>query len=111
MGETYSLMSERWEKLYRDFYSVKKQQYDLSKIPDIYDCIKYDMLHNSHVGLKYGRALFDLAESYVTCYVPQEYGMDVAEKQAIGIKVSQALCAKIRAGMCIEVLRCYQNLN
>ncbi|RHZ34542.1 hypothetical protein DYB37_006589 [Aphanomyces astaci] len=100
MGETYSLMSERWEKLYRDFYSIPKQEYDLSKLPDIYDCIKYDMLHNlngAHATTKYGRALFNMAELFVTCYVPQEYGMDVAEKQSIGIKVSQALCAKIRA--------------
>ncbi|CAK5129359.1 unnamed protein product [Aphanomyces euteiches] len=100
MGETYLLMSERWEKLYRDFYSAKKQEYDLSKLPDIYDCIKYDMLHNFngvHASIKSGRALFELAELFVTCYVPQEYGMDVAEKQSIGIKVSQALCAKIRA--------------
>ncbi|KAF0689637.1 Aste57867_18936 [Aphanomyces stellatus] len=100
MGETYSLMSERWEKLYRDFYSAKKNEFDLSKLPDIYDCIKYDMLHNFngvHATIKSGKALFDMAELFVTCYVPQEYGMDVAEKQSIGIKVSQALCAKIRA--------------
>ncbi|ETV93146.1 hypothetical protein H310_12755 [Aphanomyces invadans] len=100
MGETYSLMSERWDKLHRDFYSAKSQEYDLSKLPDIYDCIKYDMLHNlngTHATTKYGRALFNMAELFVACYVPQEYGMDIAEKQSIGIKVSQALCAKIRA--------------
>ncbi|RHZ21547.1 hypothetical protein DYB26_006679 [Aphanomyces astaci] len=69
MGETYSLMSERWEKLYRDFYSIPKQEYDLSKLPDIYDCIKYDMLHNlngAHATTKYGRALFNMAELFVT---------------------------------------------
>ncbi|TMW68840.1 hypothetical protein Poli38472_006308 [Pythium oligandrum] len=97
MGETFSLMSERWEKLYRDFYSAKTDKYDLSKIPDVYDCIKYDLLHNSHVGLRHGRKLFKLAEAFASVYVPQEYGMEVSEKQSIGIRVSQALCAKIRA--------------
>ncbi|OQS06939.1 inositol hexakisphosphate and diphosphoinositol-pentakisphosphate kinase [Thraustotheca clavata] len=108
MGETLSLVSERWEKLYRDFYSAQKQEYDLSKIPDIYDCIKYDMLHNFHgaLVLKHGRLLFELAECFVTCYVPQEYGllgMDTAEKQSIGIKVSQALCAKIRSDIAMAM--------
>jgi inositol hexakisphosphate/diphosphoinositol-pentakisphosphate kinase len=97
MGETFSLMFERWDKLYRDFYSAKKETYDLSKIPDVYDCIKYDLLHNSHVSLKHGRDLFALVEAFASCYVAQEYGMEVAEKQSIGIRVSQALCAKIRA--------------
>ena len=25
-------------------------KYDISKIPDIYDCIKYDMLHNRYTN-------------------------------------------------------------
>lgn len=97
MGETFSLMFERWDKIYRDFYSAKSGKYDLSKIPDVHDCIKYDILHNSHVCLRSGKELFTLAEAFASCYVPQEYGMDIAEKQSIGIRVSQALCAKIRA--------------
>lgn len=97
MGETISLMFERWDKIYRDFYSAKTGKYDLSKIPDVHDCIKYDMLHNSHVCKRYGQELRDLAEAFANCYVPQEYGMEIAEKQSIGIRVSQALCAKIRA--------------
>lgn len=97
MGETFSLMFERWDKLYRDFYSAKKETFDLSKIPDVYDCIKYDLLHNAYVSLKHGRDLLALVEAFASCYVAQEYGMEVAEKQSIGIRVSQALCAKIRA--------------
>ncbi|OQR86962.1 inositol hexakisphosphate and diphosphoinositol-pentakisphosphate kinase [Achlya hypogyna] len=105
MGETLVLVSERWEKLHRDFYSTTQQEYDLSKLPDVYDCIKYDMLHNFNgpIQLKHGRALFELAEWFVTCYVPQEYGMDVAEKQSIGAKVSQALCAKIRSDIAMAM--------
>ncbi|TYZ60073.1 hypothetical protein PybrP1_008743 [[Pythium] brassicae (nom. inval.)] len=97
MGETMSLMFERWDKIYRDFYSTKTGKYDLSKLPDVHDCIKYDMLHNAHVCQRSGPELHELAEAFASCYVPQEYGMEVAEKQSIGIRVSQALCAKIRA--------------
>ncbi|KAI9915796.1 hypothetical protein PsorP6_008581 [Peronosclerospora sorghi] len=50
MDETFSLMFERWDKIYRDFYSAKTDTFNLSKIPDVHDCIKYDLLHNSSVS-------------------------------------------------------------
>ncbi len=42
--ETMQLMINRWGKLEKDF-KLKDGQFDISKIPDIYDCIKYDLLH------------------------------------------------------------------
>ena len=33
------------------FYNEKKQQFDISKVPDIYDSAKYDAIHNSELGL------------------------------------------------------------
>lgn len=36
----------RWDKLAKDFLNRKKRKFDISKIPDIYDCVKYDVLHN-----------------------------------------------------------------
>ncbi|KAI9906918.1 hypothetical protein PsorP6_003756 [Peronosclerospora sorghi] len=97
MDETFSLMFERWDKIYRDFYSAKTDTFNLSKIPDVHDCIKYDLLHSSSVSWKCGLDLFKLSKSLARCYVSQEYGMDIDEKQSIGNRVSQALCAKIRA--------------
>ena len=29
-------------------FKRKDGKFDISKIPDIYDCIKYDMLHNRY---------------------------------------------------------------
>ena len=40
-------MIKRWAKLEKDFRH-KKGHFDISKIPDIYDCIKYDLLHNRY---------------------------------------------------------------
>jgi hypothetical protein len=51
-GETLWLMRERWHKLQKDFYSLKKDRFDLSKIPDIYDQVKHDCLHNASLGLQ-----------------------------------------------------------
>ena len=39
-------MFKRWEKINKDFFSKKKGRYEISKIPDIYDCIRYDLIHN-----------------------------------------------------------------
>jgi hypothetical protein len=38
-------------KLLKAFYNEKKQQFDISKVPDIYDSAKYDAIHNSELGL------------------------------------------------------------
>jgi len=39
-GETWELMARRWAKLEKDF-RTKNGIFDISKVPDIYDCIKY----------------------------------------------------------------------
>ena len=44
--ETLSLMKHRWEKIEKDFYN-DMDGFDISLIPDIYDCVKYDYLHNT----------------------------------------------------------------
>ena len=41
-------MARRWGKLEKDFKN-KSGIYDISKVPDIYDCIKYDLQHNRSV--------------------------------------------------------------
>ncbi len=38
-------------KLLKAFHNEKKQQFDISKVPDIYDSAKYDAIHNSELGL------------------------------------------------------------
>lgn len=40
------LIYKRWYKHEKDLYNSKTDKYNMSKIPDIYDSIKYDMLHN-----------------------------------------------------------------
>ena len=38
-SESPQIMLQRWSKLEKDF-KMKNGSYDISKIPDIYDCIK-----------------------------------------------------------------------
>ncbi|ETW09794.1 hypothetical protein, variant [Aphanomyces invadans] len=94
--ETLEMMRERWAKLYRDFYSKKQNTYDLSKIPDIHDCIRYDAMHNAHLYLSGIRELLNISASLAHALVPQEYGIDVHEKLHIGTNMCRSLLKKVR---------------
>lgn len=83
LGETLHLMADRWEKLYKDFYSAKQGMYDLSKVPDVYDSIRYEILHNSHLNLDGMEELFDLSTRFENSIVPLEYGLDRRDKRKI----------------------------
>ena len=51
-GETILLCYGRWAKLKREFFKPKKDVFDTTKIPDLYDNAMYDMLHNQHLNLR-----------------------------------------------------------
>lgn len=69
-SETLELMLQRWSKLERDF-RMKNGRYDISKIPDIYDCIKYDLQHNASLDLEDTRELFRLSRALADIVIPQ----------------------------------------
>lgn len=35
-------MLDRWKKLYKDLYNKKADAFDLSKVPDVHDNIRYE---------------------------------------------------------------------
>lgn len=69
-SETLELMLQRWRKLERDF-RLKSRRYDISKIPDIYDCIKYDVQHNTALKLEGTMELFRLSKALADIVIPQ----------------------------------------
>ncbi|XP_069998717.1 inositol hexakisphosphate and diphosphoinositol-pentakisphosphate kinase 2 isoform X5 [Penaeus vannamei] len=98
-GETWELMQRRWTKLEKDF-RTKNTNFDISKIPDIYDCIKYDLQHNHHtLQFEYAEELYKCAKYLADVVVPQEYGMTQQEKMAIGQGICTPLLKKIRADL------------
>ncbi|XP_066980656.1 inositol hexakisphosphate and diphosphoinositol-pentakisphosphate kinase 2 isoform X28 [Macrobrachium rosenbergii] len=98
-GESWELMQRRWAKLEKDF-RTKSRKFDISKIPDIYDCIKYDVQHNHHtLQFEHAEELYKCAKYLADIVIPQEYGMTQQEKVAIGQGICTPLLKKIRADL------------
>uniref|UniRef100_A0A8C2BEP3 Inositol hexakisphosphate and diphosphoinositol-pentakisphosphate kinase n=1 Tax=Cyprinus carpio TaxID=7962 RepID=A0A8C2BEP3_CYPCA len=94
-SETLEMMLQRWTKLERDF-RMKSGRYDISKIPDIYDCVKYDLQHNSSLGLEDTYELFKLSRALANIVIPQEYGINKVEKLDIAYAYCLPLVKKIQ---------------
>ncbi|XP_069481272.1 inositol hexakisphosphate and diphosphoinositol-pentakisphosphate kinase 1 isoform X11 [Ambystoma mexicanum] len=94
-SETLELMLQRWSKLERDF-RMKNGRYDISKIPDIYDCVKYDVQHNSALKLEGTEELFKLSKALADIIIPQEYGINKEEKLEIAVGYCLPLLSKIQ---------------
>ncbi|XP_063710465.1 inositol hexakisphosphate and diphosphoinositol-pentakisphosphate kinase 2-like isoform X3 [Symsagittifera roscoffensis] len=117
-SESFEMMARRWSKLEKDFktrcsdkhHNVHcipggsgggevEYMFDISKIPDIYDCIKYDALHNSHLPLPCQNELYAASKALADVIVPQEYGMTANEKFKIALKLCTPLLRKIRCDL------------
>jgi len=102
-SETWDLMARRWGKLEKDFLP-KTGVFDISKIPDIYDCIKYDVEHNRTVlentdAWKVVVELYTNVQNLADVVIPQEYGMTRAEKLTIAQGICTPLLKKIKADL------------
>eukprot|EP00986_Skeletonema_menzelii_P017176 scaffold18049_cov117-Skeletonema_menzelii.AAC.2 len=96
-GETLLELTERWKLLQNKLYDDESETFDLSRVPDVHDNVRFDMLHNPHLGLTETlQKLYDLAKSMADCVVPQEYGITVQEKRDIGAKMCHSLLEKIK---------------
>ncbi|XP_039031969.1 inositol hexakisphosphate and diphosphoinositol-pentakisphosphate kinase VIP2-like [Hibiscus syriacus] len=60
-SEGFLLMYAWWRKLERDLYNDRKECFDITQIPDVYDSCKYDLLHNAHLNLEGLDELFKVA--------------------------------------------------
>ena len=94
-------------KLEKDFLG-KSGVFDISKVPDIYDCVKYDLQHNREVLVSghaeelymYAKNMADVSygvavdcrlghRSSLLCFylfqvvIPQEYGMNMIDEDEL----------------------------
>ncbi|KAF9606267.1 hypothetical protein IFM89_024088 [Coptis chinensis] len=108
-SEGFLLMYARWKKLERDLYNERKERFDITQIPDVYDSCKYDLLHNSHLNLDGLDELFKVAQAcsefihmiffkyflLADGVIPNEYGINPQQKLKIGSKIARRLLGKI----------------
>nr|XP_039247814.1 inositol hexakisphosphate and diphosphoinositol-pentakisphosphate kinase 2-like isoform X3 [Styela clava] len=97
-NETLGLMLQRWAKLEKDF-KIHKKRFDISKIPDIYDCIKYDLQHNSKLKLEKFTELYSLSKTLADIVIPQEYGITKHQKLDIALGYCIPLLRKIKVDL------------
>lgn len=111
-GETWDLMGRRWSKIEKDFFNKNNNTFDFSKIPEIYDAIKFDFCHNQH-SLQFNEAeeLYICAKNLADIVIPQEYGLTVEEKLAIGTGICTPLLRKIRADLQRNIEETEENVN
>eukprot|EP00050_Salpingoeca_kvevrii_P014971 m.42343 g.42343 ORF g.42343 m.42343 type:complete len:979 (-) comp6090_c0_seq1:161-3097(-) len=86
----------RWDKLYEDL--TQKAGFNISKIPDIYDSVKYDLIHGvTGVDLPELKELITAVKPLADIVVMQEYGITDKKKLSIGSKLAAQLLMKIEA--------------
>ena len=84
-GEPVPLQLKRWMKIAND-YVKKDGRYDISKIPEICDNIKFDNLHipESIEDNEDRLLLMELSQMLCRVIVPMEYGVTTEEKIDVG---------------------------
>uniref|UniRef100_A0A7E4V0P5 Inositol hexakisphosphate and diphosphoinositol-pentakisphosphate kinase n=1 Tax=Panagrellus redivivus TaxID=6233 RepID=A0A7E4V0P5_PANRE len=115
LNESWELAESRWGKELREFRKNKKDadgnstiDFDISKIPDIYDNIKYDMEHNPELGINNEgefERMYLCVKNMADIVVPQEYGISEESKISIAQRVCTPLLGKLRN----DLHRCVQN--
>ncbi|XP_038725484.1 inositol hexakisphosphate and diphosphoinositol-pentakisphosphate kinase VIP1-like isoform X7 [Tripterygium wilfordii] len=94
-SEGFLLMFARWRKLERYLYNERKDRFEITQIPDVYDSCKYDLLHNAHLNLEDLDELFKVAQLLADGVIPNEYGINPKQKLKIGSKIARRLLGKI----------------
>ncbi|KAJ3103187.1 hypothetical protein HDU97_010320 [Phlyctochytrium planicorne] len=104
-AESPYLFKERWEKIFREFCDVDRSAFEPSKISELYDSLKYDLLHNREfceaifASPEFGRdllkQLYGKAKTLFDFIAPQEYGIESSEKLEIGMLNSMTLLKQI----------------
>jgi len=93
-GQPYIIQLKRWKKIANDF--VKKDgTFDISKIPEICDNIKFDLLHSPQLTNEHRLQLLALSQLLCRLIVPMEYGVTLNEQVDVGLKILAPLLKKI----------------
>eukprot|EP01084_Bolivina_argentea_P087323 157715_1 len=106
LDESPLVMKQRWDKIIEELYDKDKKQFDCSKIPDVFDSCRYDLLHNRHIlrSLPLDR-LWLLTELLASFVMSQEYGLSKEMKLTISRGVCKPLFKNIIKNIKLNCLK------
>ncbi|KAF4713516.1 hypothetical protein FOZ62_025714 [Perkinsus olseni] len=92
-------IEHRWKKLVQGFLSPPQGEFDTTKVPDLWDCVYYDLVHHRN---DVPPAALNVLEE-MSCYLiplqnwtsPSEFGIDKEDKIRIGVETSWRLLQKL----------------
>lgn len=93
-GEPYLLSLKRWKKIAND-YVRKDGEFDISKLPEVLDNIKFDLLHNPELSSEFRMKLLSKSQQLCRIIVPMEYGITNKDKIECGRRIIKPLLDKI----------------
>lgn len=96
--QTPVLCLERWKKLNEDLWDKKKEKWNISKVPEIHDAVKYDLIHHKQLASGFAD-LCAVSKRLNDVIVPREYGPDQLNRARIGGMVCQRLVRKLLIDM------------
>ncbi|ANQ10448.1 Acid phosphatase [Plasmodium coatneyi] len=88
----------RWKSLTKMWFRKNKNNYDTSKIPDIVDNIRFDLIHHhSYLGCGLDKAfeIYNQIEPLANFISQAEYGITPEEKVKIGVNIVGKLLRKL----------------
>eukprot|EP01119_Soliformovum_irregulare_P003453 TRINITY_DN1398_c0_g1_i2.p1 TRINITY_DN1398_c0_g1~~TRINITY_DN1398_c0_g1_i2.p1 ORF type:complete len:612 (+),score=225.32 TRINITY_DN1398_c0_g1_i2:736-2571(+) len=99
--EDVTLVKQRWQRLYDNFYNTETNMFDTTKIPDVFDYVTYDVIHNRNSVFANSdqHPLYQKAEALARFVVPEEYGIQYSEKFDIGSLICGNLLEKVFADL------------
>jgi len=94
-GESSRMIYQRWVKMYSSFFSSAKNEFDIGRIPELNDCIRYDILHNRELVGEEGRAILEKTRFLSKLVSNLEYGFSGEDKKQYCSGVIRKLMRKI----------------
>mmetsp|Transcript_65034 Transcript_65034/g.188572 ORF Transcript_65034/g.188572 Transcript_65034/m.188572 type:complete len:1100 (-) Transcript_65034:45-3344(-) len=88
------LIQKRWRKLQEELWDKKANTWNVSKLPEIRDAVRFDLIHHPKIG-KSLWPVWEAAKCVNDVIVPREYGVDLKSRVKIGAVVCQRLLKKL----------------